>query len=603
MLSTEPAPVQASGQLVEGLRHPGPVPTETQPSGWAQPVATTLASAAFLSACGGGSTTGAVSASDIPGVNPADFSYPSAANDGDAARFLQQAQFSSTSAEIAGLRGGTYAAWLGRQFTQAQGPSAWDWMESRGYGAVDANKYYQSTGLGDNMVWSQLLSGPDAVRRRCALALSELFVVSLQTSSFNWRGHAFAHYWDTLVRNAFGNFRQLLEDVTLHPVMGYFLNTRGNLKEDPKKGRVPDENYAREVMQLFTIGLYKLNLDGSTQTDGQGQPIETYSQDDVSNLARVFTGYNFDTSDGVRLPVPDSSSTIESKDFARKPMSLDPSKHSTLEAVFLGATVPAGTPGAAALKIALDTLFNHPNVGPFFARQMIQRLVTSEPSAAYVARVAARFNNNGLGVRGDLRAVWAGILLDDEARDPKAPANTRFGKLREPMLRLAQWARTFGVNSTEGSWKVSDLSNPADRLGQSPLRSPSVFNFFRPGYVPPGTALADAQASAPEFQLVNESSVGGYLNYMQTVLRSGISSDMKAAYTKELELVTDARALVAHLSVVLCADQLSAATQTLMVDALNTRPVTSASSENNKLDRIAGAVLMVMASAEYLVQK
>ncbi|MDQ3059677.1 MAG: DUF1800 domain-containing protein [Pseudomonadota bacterium] len=573
-----------------------------------------LAATALLAACGGGGTD----ASQGNAAGATDDVKPLSAADVDAARFLQQAQFSATRAEIAEVRQAGYAPWLAQQFEAAQAPGGWDWLEARGYGQVDANRYFANTYPADFMLWSQLMSGPQAMRRRMALALSELLVVSLESSPFNWCSHAFAHYWDTLVKNAFGNFRQLLEDVTLHPAMGYYLNTRGNQKENASTGRVPDENYAREVMQLFTIGLHQLNPDGTDKPGASGSPLETYTSSEVSSLARVFTGYDFDRSDGVRLAVPGQTTTIESRDFTRKPMAFNASQHSTLEASFLGVTIPANTPGPAALKTALDTLFNHPNAGPFFARQMIQRLVTSNPSAAYVGRVADQFNNNGAGVRGDLRAVWAAILLDDEARSAQSMANLHFGKLREPMLRLIQWARSFGVTSAAGSWKVFSTSSPATQLGQSPLRAPSVFNFFRPGFVPPNTAMAAAQAPAPEFQLLNETTVGAYLNYMQGVIRNGISCpqpdvpqaastnylfDVKARYDEEMPLVANAGALVSHLGLVLCAGALSAATQTLIVSVLNATPLTAASTDAARLDRIAAAVLMVMASADYLIQK
>jgi uncharacterized protein (DUF1800 family) len=467
------------------------------------------------------------------------------------------------------------------------------------------------------MLWNQLLSGPDALRRRMALALSEFFVASMTSAEFTWRSHAYASWWDTLVRNAFGNYRQLLEDVTLHPAMGWFLNTKGNQKEDTRTGRVPDENYAREVMQLFTIGLYELNLDGTLKRNN-GQPIDSYTQSDVTNLARVFTGYDFDTSDGVRIPV--DTYTIESRAFARKPMALNANRHSTLAANFLGTSIAASTPARAALTTALDTLFNHPNVGPFFARQMIQRLVTSNPSPSYVAHVAAAFNDNGKGVRGELTAVWAAILQHDEARGPQSLASNTFGKLREPMLRFIQWARTFGAQSAAGSWKIFELSNASSQLGQSPLRAPSVFNFFRPGYVPSNTSLTASGATAPEFQLVNETTVGGYLNFMQDVIERGINCpnpavpqaaynnylyDVKATYARELALVSDATALVRHLSLVLCAGQIGAgsANEQLMVNALNATPVTTNSSTDQKLRRVWAAVLMVMACPQYLIQK
>jgi hypothetical protein len=314
-----------------------------------------------------------------------------------------------------------------------------------------------------------------------------------------------------------------------------------------------------------------------------------------------------------------SNRTIPSTVFTRIPMRLTPANHSTLAATFLGTTVPAGTDGVAALKAALDTLFNHPNVGPFFGKQMIQRMVTSNPSPAYVARVASAFNNNGAGVRGDLQAVFAAVLLDDEARGPTGLTQNGFGKLREPMVRMVQWGRTFGINSARGSWKMGNTSNPATQLGQSPLRSPSVFNFFRPGYVPPSTALSAILTPAPEFQLVNESSVGGYLNFVQGVIRNGIfvnapdlpqsasnatnGYDITASYAAELGLVLDAAALVKRLNLLLCAGQMSAANQTLIVTALNATALTATSTESARRDRVGAAVLLVMASSEYLIQK
>jgi uncharacterized protein (DUF1800 family) len=566
-----------------------------------------------LSACGGADSNGNASAFVevfVAGASPA--------SDAEAARFLQQAQFSSTEAEIANLRRINYPTWLRNQFEGPMGPTGWDWLESRGYGENNTHTYYFASYPADFMVWNQLMTAPDAMRKRAALALSEFFVISLNASEFTWRSHAVAHWWDMLARNAFGNFRQLLEDVTLHPTMGWFLNTKGNQKEDPYSGRVPDENYAREVMQLFSIGLYELNSDGTERRDASGNRIETYTQADVTNLARVFTGYDFDTSDGVRITPPGETYTVESKAYAAKPMALNPDLHSMQAVTFLGTTIAAGTPAPQALKAALEHLFQHANVGPFFGRQMIQRLVTSNPSTAYVARVAAAFNNNGVGVRGDLRAVWTAILLDPEARGAQGLGDIRFGKLRESMLRLVQWVRTFGAVSQAGSWKIGDSSSTEYSLGQSPLRPPSVFNYYRPGFVPPGTPMAAEGASAPEFQTINETTVGAYLNYMRYVVGDGIyvdtpglpyydysdyAADISTGYTRQLALVTDATALVLHLGLVLCAGQLSADTQKVIVDALNATPVTTSSTAAEKRDRIAGAIFLIMACPEYLIQK
>jgi uncharacterized protein (DUF1800 family) len=338
--------------------------------------------------------------------------------------------------------------------------------------------------------------------------------------------------------------------------------------------------------------------------DAQGNKLLTYDQQEVTELARVFTGYDVDMSQNVNTVLPDR--TVPSTAYTRLPMVLNATRHSTLASTFLGTTIPANTPGGPKLKTALDALFNHPSVGPFFGKQMIQRLVTSNPSPAYVARVTAAFNNNGSGVRGDLAAVFRAILTDTEARSAATLSQATFGKVREPMIRLAQWARTFGVISTSNGWRIPATSDAGNALGQSPLRSPSVFNFFRPGYVPPSTALAAAKAVAPEFQIVNETSVGGYLNFMLGAIRNGVgvvAGDVRAAYTREMALVTDAPALVARLNLLLCANQLSSDTVNVIVTALNATPVTAASTDAVKLDRIAAAVLMVMACPEYIVQK
>lgn len=587
-------------------------------------LAATLAAAALLAACGGGGGgtdggTASVATPTTPVPVVSAFAYTAPATDEDAARFLLQAQFHASDTSISALRSQGYAAWLAAQVAAPAGPTGWDWMSSRGYDSLDTTTaYYDNSYPGDYMVWHQLITSPDGVRKRVALALSEFFVLSLSGLDFNWRSQAAAAWWDMLAANAFGNYRTLLEGVTLSPAMGYYLNTRGNLKEDVARGRVPDENYGREVMQLFTIGLSQLNLDGTPQLDASGNKIDTYTITDVTNLARVFTGWNFDTTQGASTVVT-GNRTITHVNLVRAPMTLTAANHSTLAATFLGTTIPANTDGTTALKTALDTLFNHPNVGPFFGKQMIQRLVTSNPSPAYVARVAKAFNDNGKGVRGDLLAVFGAVLLDDEARGPAGLSQNGFGKLREPMVRFVQWGRTFGLTSARGSWKIGDLSNPATQLGQSPLRPPSVFNFFRPGYVPPSTALSANATPAPEFQLVNESSVGGYLNYLQGILRNGIfvnapdlpnstsnttnGLDLTAPYTAELALVLDATALVRRLNLLLCAGQLSAGNQALIVAALNATALTATSTDNAKRDRVAAAVLLVMAASDYLIQK
>jgi len=573
-----------------------------------------LIAAAALAACGGGGGGEAATVynNPVPGrsivLSSGTTSFPTASTDEEAARFLLQAQFSASDAEIASVRSSGFKTWLERQMAMS-GPTGVDWLNNKGYGDVmNPANYYDNNYPADYMIWNQLMTAPDTLRKRVALALSEFFVVSLAGISVTWPSHAIGYYWDLLNTHAFGNYRNLLEAITLNPAMGYYLNTKGNQREN-NSGRQPDENYAREILQLFSIGLDTLNIDGTVQTAGGA-----YTQSDISNLARIFTGYDVDTRQSVNTSV--SGRNVPDTSSVRLPMRVIVGRHSVLAATFLGITIPQRASSAtgtatedavkAALKTALDTIFNHPNVGPFFCKQMIQRLVTSNPSPAYVARVATVFNNNGSGVRGDLAYVFAAILMDDEARGPTGLTAPEFGKLREPMVRLTQWARTFGVTSTNGGWQIPDQSNPGTNLGQSPLRSPSVFNFYRPGFVPSSTTLNPGTV-VPEFQILNESSSGGYLNFIMSTISAGIGPnnprDMKASYAAELALVTDAAALVKRVCLLLSAGQVSAANQLAIVNALANTPVTATSSAATKSNRVYAAVLMVMACAQYLVQK
>ncbi|WP_379549416.1 DUF1800 domain-containing protein [Qipengyuania sp. DGS5-3] len=573
-----------------------------------------------VAACGGGGGDGAaagggaapVSGGTSGGTAPPPVARPQ--SDQEAARFVLQTSIAASPAEITAVQDQGYAPWLDSQLSAGIGQTGIQWMEATGYSRVDENNWYFRRDPGDYMIWNQLMSGGGEVRKRAALALSEFFVVSLNGINLAWRSQAIAKYWDILAEHAFGNFRDLLEDITLNPAMGVWLNTRGNRRGDPRTGRAPDENYAREVMQLFTIGLLELNADGTVRTDGSGNAIETYTNEDVTELAKVFTGYDFDHSRSTELALEGETFTIPSIEYILDPMTADPSRwrfprgegfHSEEAKTFLGTTIPAGTNATDSLRIALDALFNHPNVAPFFAQQMIQRLVTSNPSPAYVQRVASVFDNNGSGTRGDLRAVFRAIWLDDEALSADGLASTTFGKLREPILRLAQWARTFGATSESGGWTVRDTADASSRLGQSPLRSPSVFNFFRPGYVPSNSNIGNNGLVAPEFQLLNESSAPGYINFMTRVIedRQFVTNDLQTSYTNEVALAEDPAALIDRLNLLMTAGQLSEGTISTIRAALDARGITATSSDEDKLRQVHTAIMLVMASPDYLVQK
>lgn len=552
-------------------------------------VSALLGTAAALSACGGGGGGESNPPPTAPPANPptnTPRTQPSSVR--DAARFLTQASLGYSRADLDALvRGNSYTDWLQAQFAMPRSSTHFDWLLAKGYGA----ETYRNNAKGlDNTIWRKLIASPDLLRQRVVLALSQLCVVSVLGINAPWRQFIVANYLDILEANAFGNYRQLLGQISLSPAMGFYLTYRGNTKANPQTGSEPDENYARELMQLFTIGLVQLQPDGSVQT-ANGQPVETYKQADVSGLARVFTGWDVDTS-GFANPYP--------PDVARRPMVQVASRYESGAKNFLGTTIAAGTGAMEALNSALDTLFQHPNLPVFVGRQMIQRLVTSNPSPAYVARVATAFANNGQGVRGDMQALLRAILLDPEARDPQVAAGPSFGKLREPVVRLLNWARAYQLTSVSDSWALGDLSDPGTRLGQSPLHSPSVFNFFRPGYVPPNTALAAQGLVGPEFQITTEVSVAGYVNFMQQVIASSLSGDWRADYGSLLALAGDSAALLTELNTVLAAGSLSAPTLVQIQTAVDSLPLNATDGARN---RVYMALLLVMAAPEYLVQK
>ncbi|MEL7198539.1 MAG: DUF1800 domain-containing protein [Pseudomonadota bacterium] len=582
-----------------------------------------LASASTLAlgvaACGGGGGGGGGAAPVAGGggggggtaTPPPTIARPQ--NDTEASRFLLQASFAASPAAIQQVTDQGYEPWLDAQMNQQNSQSAAQFLASRGYETIDSERYYFQRNPGDYMIWSQLMSGGSSVRKRAALAMSEFFVVSFNSVDIAWRSSAIGEYWDMLNRNAFGNFRDILEELTLNPAMGVFLNTRGNRRADPNSGRVPDENYGREIMQLFSIGLFELNMDGTLRLNG-GEPIETYDNEDVTGIAKVFTGYDFDFT-GINVQQGfNGEGRIPDAEYTRQPMTADSTRwqyprnegfHSEEEKSFLGLTIPAGTGPEETLRQALDHIFEHPNVAPFFSKQMIQRLVTSNPSPAYVQRVASVFNDNGSGTRGDLRAVFKAILLDSEATDINNAADPAFGKLREPMLRFVQLGRTFGIRSLSGNWELRDFSNPSDRLGQSPLRPPSVFNFFRPTYFPPGSQAAANDLLAPEFQMVNETSVAGYVNFMERALEGSqwIFDDIEFNFSNETAIADDSTALLDRLDLLLTSNQLSDDVRGLIQGAIDAIAIEAGSEAENRLQRVQTGILLVMASTDYLIQK
>jgi len=528
-----------------------------------------------LAACGGGGgSTPAPAPAPAPGPPP-----PALPSRPQAARFLSQAAMGASRANIDAVAAQGYEAWLDAQFAMPRAISHWDWLVQAGYNVV-ANRDGES-GF-DPVMWRQLISSADQLRQRVGMALLDFLVVGIGGVDISWRQFAVAAYVDILWDNAFGNYRNLLQAISTNAAMGTYLTFLGNRKANAATGVVPDENYARELMQLFTLGLQRLNADGSLQG---GVATDTYTQDDITGLARVFTGWNL------------ANNNNDTPDRMRLAMVSNAGQHENGAKTFLGTTIPAGTAGPASLTAALDTIFAHPNLPPFVARQLIKRLVTSNPSAAYVGRISAVFANNGSGVRGDLRAVVRAILLDSEARtDPGT--STSFGKLREPVMRLTGWARAFNANSPSGAWAIGDTSSSATRLSQSPGRSPSVFNFFRPGYTPPNTAIANANLVAPEFQITNEPSVIAYVNYMSALLVNG-AGDFRADYADMVALAGNSQSLIDEVDILLGA-RLSASAKTSIIAAIDAIPTTAT---NASLNRTYTAILLTLACPDFLVQK
>jgi uncharacterized protein (DUF1800 family) len=379
--------------------------------------------------------------------------------------------------------------------------------------------------------------------------------------------------------------------------MGYYLNMIQSKKADAAKGTHPNENYAREVNQLFSIGLVKLNPDGTRQLDGNGAPIPTYDQNVVQGFAAAFTGWNFAGSEAANPRDFDPA-----KENWLQPMEPWESFHDRNTKTLLdGFVTPANQTARQDMKLALDTIFNHPNVGPFIVRELIQRLVTSNPGPAYIGRVAAVFNNNGAGVRGDLKAVVRAVLMDPEARDLSLVAAPTWGKQREPVIRFASMLRGFNATSPSGRNKIWYLDSADEGLNQSPLLAPSVFNFFSPNYRQPGP-LSQAGLSTPEFQITTETSMVGGLNFFYRLVKNGYYGDGDTRLTLNYALLnglaSDPPKLVDQLNLQFYCGLMSDQTRTVMLNALN-----ALTGGNLVRDRVRAALTLMLLSPEFVIQK
>ena len=537
----------------------------------------------------------------------------------EAARFLIQATFGATQDEITKVAAKGYSAWINEQISAVPASS------HRTETIHDFNRNQTNAGAGNRdpvtlayqypggahrqaAWWKIAVEGPDQLRQRVAFALSQILVISDTNGTVAAWQEGAANFYDIFVQNAFGNFRDVLEKVTLNPMMGIYLSalrsakatfdTRGNPTS------LPDENYAREVMQLFTIGLNELNPDGTLRLDPNGQPIPTYTQDTIMQMAKVFTGWGFANSTenataNVNLFRGSPGNYIDS-------MMLWPAFHDDTAKAIVGCRVlPAGQGGVKDLTDALDALVAHPNTAPFISRQLIQRLVTSNPSPGYIYRVAQVFSNNGAGVRGDLAAVVRAILLDYEARSPAVAATATFGKLKEPLIMTTALLRAAGGTSNSGRIYIP---NPEGSLSQAALRSPTVFNFYEPNYVLPG-AVAEAGLYAPEFQILNDTTAitqpNFYYGYIYTT-RSATDMTQQAVGLNLAPLYPLARTpaqLAETASLLFTAGTMPKASLDRVTAAINALPAGNGTATANDIERVRSALYLVLTSPFGATQK
>jgi len=553
----------------------------------------------------------------------------------EATRFLNEATFGSSEAEINNVGVVGYTQWITDQLATQSEFTFKDYLEARKAETGDSSPRATDDYIYEAF-YTRALTSKAQLRNRVLLALSEIFVVSMQDANILDRPEYLAAYLDLLDKGLDGTYRDLLQAIAHSQAMGYYLTYVSNSREDAGQGTQPDQNFAREVMQLFSIGLYQLNPDGTPKLDAAGKPIESYTRDDVVGLSKVFTGWTRNPGNVTSATRWDCFFVQSSCDGGRAaaylPLAVYPEFHSTADKTFLGVTIPAsGNPDPEGdMKIALDTLANHPNTAPFFSRQLIQRLVTSNPSPAYVQRVANKFTASG----GNIGATVKAILLDTEARSLLAPSQGTFGKLREPILRMTALLRAFKFNESNlsptgqrlnAAGKLSHVtivktSDLATSLNQTPFLSPSVFNFFRPGYVMPQSTSGQAGLVAPEFQLVSESTVTGYVNFLTDLLSTGVYSQSYGGDTglqgpkldvSDLRTAVDDAAVTAAVVDRLLGGKVSAGLQQAILDVLKTMPVPAAGSTQASIDarnavldqRAKAAILLVAASPEFLIQR
>jgi uncharacterized protein (DUF1800 family) len=554
----------------------------------------------FLAACGGGGGGSAGSTSSTSSSSGSGTSSSSPAmSSADTARLLEQATFGPTPAEVTRVAALGFNGYIQQQVaTSATGYQGFTYVPH----TAPADCQYDASAPTDaasicardnyslfqvqRQFFENALTGSDQLRQRVAFALSQIFVVS---GTEIYEAYGMAAYQNMLLNDAFVNFRQLLQDVTLSPVMGHYLNVAQNAKANPALGTSPNENYAREVLQLFSIGVYLLNPDGSLMLDANGQPQPTYDQNVIEGFSSIFTGWTY-------APLAGNAAAWSDPINYQGTMISFESYHDTTSKLLLnGVNVPAGGTAETDLAVGLDTIFNHPNVGAFIGKQLIQHLVTSNPSPAYVARIAAVFANNGQGVRGDLAAVVKAILGDVEARGD-APSDPNAGHLREPALYITTLLRALGGQS-DGVFPRNQISG----MGQPLFTPATVFNFYPPGYQLPGSATL-----APEFFIQDAATALARANFAnQLIFNGGATPDPTVAGSTGTTITIvpllgapplSPDALVDELNILLMHGSLSSTAHAAIVTAVDAAPIT------DPLGQVKAAAYLLASSAQFQVE-
>jgi uncharacterized protein (DUF1800 family) len=488
-----------------------------------------------------------------------------------AARFLDQAAWGPTAASIAQLQQVGIASWLQSQF----GLNTSDLPDQPILGSD--GKLNRDLAPVQAVFFQNALNGQDQLRQRVAFALSQMWVVSAVSTK---DAYAFPPYWRLFRDNAFGNYRDIMKAVTLSPAMGNYLNMANNNKGNAAQGTAANENYARELMQLFTVGLTQLNPDGSAVLDSNRIPVPTYDQSVVTNTALALTGWTYPTA-------PNAKAKANNPAYYIGQMFAVEAEHETASKTIIGgAIIPAGQTAAQDLESVLDALMAQKTIAPFVCKQLIQHLVTSNPSPAYIGRVSAVFLNSGAGVRGDMKAVITAILTDAEARagdTAGAVSNPNFGHLREPVLFMANVLR--GLNATLGS--SSAIDHYSAELGEQIFYPATVFSYFSPLYT-----LEEGQP-APEFQIYSAQTVANRADIVNTVLYGALDKSTTFNLTPFLPSGSDISSMVDYISQIFLHHAMSSDLQTAAISA--------ASAATGAKAQAQAALYVALTSSEYQI--